>query len=120
MNQLILQQGAAKELAHFPHILEFAHKKNNTIQLNSFNSNVADCICLYYILEGKFSWIIDSQQHTLYPGDFAVVLPGQRIGGESGILNIGTLFWIKISTEDCGKAFVGQMERTYQKGKIIC
>ena len=118
MNQLILQQGASKELVHFPHILEFAHKKNNTIQLNSFNSNVTDCICLYYILEGKFTWIIDSQDHILYPGDFAIVLPGQCIGGESGILNIGTLFWIKISTQDCGKLLPGKWSGLTKKEKL--
>ncbi|QEC74830.1 AraC family transcriptional regulator [Mucilaginibacter ginsenosidivorax] len=118
MNHLILQQGKSKELAHFPHILEFAHKKNNTIQLNSFNSKVTDCICLYYILEGKFTWIIDLQEHTLYPGDFALVLPGQCIGGESGILNIGVLFWIKISTEDCGKLLLGKWSGLTKKEKL--
>ncbi|TFF37506.1 AraC family transcriptional regulator [Mucilaginibacter psychrotolerans] len=118
MNQLILQQGLSKELAHFPHILEFAHKKNNTIQLNSFSSNVADCICLYYILEGKFTWIIDSQEHTLYPGDFAMVLPGQCIGGQSSIMNIGALFWIKISTEDNGRLLLGKWSGLTKKEKV--
>jgi AraC family transcriptional activator of mtrCDE len=118
MNQLILQQGISKELVHFPHILEFAHKKNSTIQLNSFNSNVTDCICLYYIAEGKFTWIIDLQQHTLYPGDFAVVLPGQRIGGESGILNIGALFGVKISAGDCGKLLLGKWSGLTKKEKL--
>lgn len=114
----MLQQGIAKELVHFPHILEFAYKKNNTIQLNSFNSNVTDCICLYYILEGKFNWIIDLQQHTLYPGDFAVILPGQRIGGESGILNIGALFGLKISAEDCGKLLLGKWSGLTKNEKL--
>jgi AraC family transcriptional activator of mtrCDE len=118
MNQLILQQGISKELVHFPHILEFAHKKNSTIQLNSFNSNVTDCICLYYIAEGKFTWMIDLQQHTLYPGDFAVVLPGQRIGGESGILNIGALFGVKISAGDCGKLLLGKWSGLTKKEKL--
>jgi len=118
MNQLIFRQGISKELVHFPHILEFAHKKNNTIQLNSFNSNVTDCICLYYILEGKFTWTIDLQQHTLYPGDFAVVLPGQCIGGESGVLNIGALFGIKISTDDCGRLLLGKWSGLTKKEKL--
>ena len=108
MIQLILQQGVSKELVNFPHILEFAHKKNSTIQLNSFSSNVVGCICLYYILDGKFDWVIDSQHHTLYPGDFAVVLPGQRIGGESDVLNIGTLYWIKLLVDDSGKLLIGK------------
>jgi len=108
MIQLILQQGVSKELVNFPHILEFAHRKNSTIQLNSFSSNVMECICLYYILDGKFDWVIDGQLHTLYPGDFAVVLPGQRIGGESDVLNIGTLYWVKLMVDDSGKLLIGK------------
>ena len=103
---------------NFPHILEFAHKKNSTIQLNSFSSKVTGCICLYYILDGKFNWLIDSQLHTLYPGDFAVVLPGQSIGGESNVLNIGTLYWIKIAVDDGGKLLMGKWSGLNKNEKL--
>jgi len=108
MNQWLLQQGASKELVHFPHILEFAYKKNTTIQLSSFDIKVASCICMYCILDGKFDWLIDSREHMLYPGDFVVILPGQSLGGQNGVLNIGTLFWIKILVEDSGKLIDGK------------
>jgi AraC-like DNA-binding protein len=118
MNQQILQQGASKELVHFPHILEFAYKKNTTIQLNSFDTKVTACICLYYIVDGKFDWIINSQVFTLYPGDFAVILPGQSLGGQSGVLNIGSLFWIKILVDDAGK-FIGNKWSGLSKAEKI-
>lgn len=118
MIQLILQQGVSKELVNFPHILEFAYKKNSTIQLNSFSSTVAGCISLYYILDGKFNWMIDSQPHTLFPGDFAVILPGQHFGGESNVLNIGTLYWIKIAADEGGKPLIGKWSGLNKNEKL--
>jgi AraC family transcriptional regulator, activator of mtrCDE len=99
MNQFILQQGQAAELHAFPHIMEFALKKNNSIQLNSFHTTAAETIRIYYVIEGKFEWIIDSKSHVLFPGDLALILPGQNFGGEKGILNIGSLLWIHLHVE---------------------
>jgi AraC-like DNA-binding protein len=99
MNQFILQQGHARELHAFPHILEFALKKNNSIQLNSLHATSTDSIRIYFIVDGKFDWIIDKQNHVLYPGDLAIILPGQTFGGEKDILNIGTLLWVHLRFE---------------------
>lgn len=118
MNQLILHQGASKELAAFPHILEFAYKKNTTIQLNSFDTRVNSCICLYYIVDGKFDWIIDLRQHALYPGDFAVILPGQSLGGQSNVLNIGTLYCIKILVDNDSKLLLGKWSGLNKNEKL--
>lgn len=101
MNHTLLKQGVCKELEDFPYILEFAHKKNSTIQFNSFDVKVSNSLCIYFVLEGKFSWIIDSTEHTLYPGDLAIILPGQQCGNKESILNIGTIMWIKL---DVGKS----------------
>lgn len=114
----MLQQGVSKELVNFPHILEFTYKKISTIQLNSFSSKVTECICLYYILDGKFNWIIDSQPHTLFPGDFAVILPGQSVGGESNVLNIGTLYCVKIAIDDAGKLLIGKWSGLNKNEKL--
>ncbi|MEO7990856.1 MAG: AraC family transcriptional regulator [Chryseolinea sp.] len=100
MNQFILQQGHARELRSFPHILEFALKKNNSIQLNSLHSTCTDSMRIYFILDGKFEWIIGEQSHILYPGDLALVLPQQTFRGEKDILNIGTLSWIYLQIEE--------------------
>jgi len=99
MNQFVLQQGHARELLSFPHILEFALKKNNSIQLNSLNPTASEGVRIYVIVEGKFEWIIGNQKYILYPGDLALVLPGQTFSGEKDILNICTLFSIHIQVE---------------------
>ena len=95
MHSVVLKKGCA-ELASFPHIVEFALKKNSTIQFDSFQPAAAKSLRLYYIVEGKFEWFIGKQPYILYPGDMAVVLPGQLQGGEKGFLNIGTLAWLHI------------------------
>lgn len=96
MNQFVLQQPNSKELEAFPHVVEFALKKNNTIQLNSLDTAVTDDLRIYYIIEGKFEWLINKQPFTLYPGDLAIVLPGQELCGQNSFLDIGTLCWIHI------------------------
>ncbi|HEY0245533.1 MAG TPA: AraC family transcriptional regulator [Mucilaginibacter sp.] len=104
MNQFLLQQGTSKELEPFPHIIEFALKKNSTIQLNSLDTAITNTLRIYYIFEGKFEWIINQQHHMLYPGDMAIVLPGQELSGENAFLNIGTLCWINIHLDKLDSA----------------
>ncbi len=99
MNQFFLQQGQSKELHGFSHILEFALKKNNNTQLHSLHPMSTEYLRVYAVLEGKFEWIIGSNKFNLYPGDLAVILPGQVFGGENGILQIGTLTWINLRVE---------------------
>lgn len=99
MNQFTLQQGFSRELELFPHIKEFVLRKNSTIQLESFVVSTSDTLRIYYVVDGKFEWAINRQQHVLYPGDVALVLPGQEVGGPKGYLDIGTLFWLHIQVE---------------------
>lgn len=96
MNQFVLQQGRSGELQLFPHITELGAKKNTSIQLNSFPESITDSLRIYYVIEGKYEWRIHQQQHLLYPGDVALVLPGQRFGSEKGFLEIGSISWIHI------------------------
>src|SRR5687767_12556777 len=99
MNQFVLQQGRSTELRLFPHILEVGIKKNGSIQLNAFLTTVTEGIRLYYILEGKFEWRINQQSHILYPGDVALILPGQSFGSDNGVLEIGSYTWIHLSIQ---------------------
>ncbi len=99
MNQFFLQQGASGELRLFPHIVELALKKNNAIQFDSLHTTATDSLRIYCVIDGKFEWIIHEQQHILYPGDVAMILPGQKFGGGKGFLDIGTLSWINIKIE---------------------
>jgi AraC-like DNA-binding protein len=96
MTQYLLQKDA-KELHAFPHINEFGLKKNNTIQFNSLKKEAVPFHRFYYVIDGRFDWIIEGQHHILYPGDLAVVLPGQCFGGEKDLLDIGTVSWLHLS-----------------------
>jgi AraC-like DNA-binding protein len=110
MNQFVLQQGRSGELHVFPHITELGAKKNASIQLNSFPETIAESVRVYYIIEGKFEWRINQQQHLLYPGDVALVLPGQRFGSEKGFLEIGGISWIHLHVQklENGRLVPGQ------------
>ncbi|RAI89918.1 AraC family transcriptional regulator [Algoriphagus yeomjeoni] len=94
------------EVDRFPHIVEFGLRNNNSVTLDSFEVRKANYLQLYYIVDGKFDWIINGKNETLYPGDSALILPGQEIGGAHGYFGIGTLYWIylkveKIDSEGC-------------------
>src|SRR5689334_6187886 len=110
MNQFFLQHGRSKELEAFAHILEFGIRKNTSIQLDSFSATTTESIRIYYILDGKFEWVIKDQHHLLYPGDLAVVLPGQSFRGERDFMDIGSFIWINIqidNMESNGKLVLG-------------
>jgi AraC-like DNA-binding protein len=100
MNEFCLQQGHSGELELFPHIREFSLVKNNTIQLDSFAISVSDTLRVYGIIDGKFHWLINHANHTLYPGDVALILPGQEISGSNGVLDIGTVFRLFIKVHE--------------------
>jgi AraC-like DNA-binding protein len=51
------------------------------------------------VVDGKFEWRIHQQPHLLYPGDAALILPGQAFGSEKGFLEIGTISWIHVNIQ---------------------
>ncbi|MFL5808694.1 MAG: helix-turn-helix domain-containing protein [Flavisolibacter sp.] len=113
MNQYFLKK-ECKELHAFPHIVEFAHKKINTIQFESLKKERSALLRFYYVMDGRFDWMIDDQHHILYPGDLAVILPGQSFGGEKDLLDIGTVSWIHLELEQLernGKIAMGKWSR---------
>jgi AraC-like DNA-binding protein len=96
MNQYFLKK-ECKELHAFPHIIEFALKKINTIQFDSLKKETSEFFRFYYVTDGRFDWIIENEHHILYPGDLAIILPGQRFGGEKDLLDIGTVSWMHLA-----------------------
>jgi len=98
MNQYHLKK-ECKELHAFPHILEFASKKISTIQFGSLKKETVNFLRFYYVIDGRFDWVIDEKHYILYPGDFAVILPGQCFGGEKDLLDIGTVSWMHLEME---------------------
>lgn len=107
MNQYLLKKDC-KELHAFPHIIEFALKKINTIQFDSLKKESVDFLRFYYVIDGRFDWIIDNQHHILYPGDLAVILPGQRFGGEKDLFDIGSVSWLHLGLRQLSRH--GKME----------
>jgi AraC family transcriptional activator of mtrCDE len=115
MNQSCFQQGVSPQLVAFPHILELSLVKNSTIQLNSFEKEVLECICIFLIVEGKFEWYIDGKPYTVYPGDLAILLPGQHIAGANGLLNIGSFYSLRIAAQTSAKALLSKWSLLHPK-----
>ncbi len=99
MSHLILQQHVSPELGAFPHLAGFACRKIQQVHLNSFPVAVSGCLQVWYVQEGKFEWLINQRQEMLYPGDAAIVLPGQSIGSEKGWLDVGTCWALDVVPE---------------------
>jgi len=97
MNQYLLRM-ESKELQVFPYIIELAFKKITTIQFNSLKKEAKNFLRFYYVIDGKFEWIINNECHILFPGDLALVLPNQVFGGEKDFLDIGTVAWLHIES----------------------
>ncbi|RYY61751.1 MAG: AraC family transcriptional regulator [Chitinophagaceae bacterium] len=97
MNQFVLRNRTARELALFPQIDEIGIVKNTAIRLGGFPCVSDGSLKIYYIQEGKFEWKLCSHVYQLFPGDAAVVMPGMDIGNPDGVLEIGTFSWIHLS-----------------------
>jgi AraC-like DNA-binding protein len=97
MNQFVLQHGKSAELLLFPHILEVGIKKNGAIRLNTFSTTITQSLRIYYILDGRFEWLIGNQPYIFYPGDVALVLPGLSLGSDNDVLEIGSFTWIDLN-----------------------
>ncbi len=126
-SQFTLSQGVSHELEFFPQIKELGLKKNNSIHLGSFPVKVSESLNIYFVVDGKFEWSINKQHLLLYPGDTAIVLPGQEIGGSNGYFGIGTVFWLHLHVEKMkpdnkfilGKWSALSESETHAIGKIL-
>ena len=110
MNHFLLKK-ESKELQLFPHIHELGSKKSSTILFNSLKKESSKALRFYYVVDGKYEWIIDQRHYILYPGDLAIILPGQLFGGEKDFLDIGTISWLCVQSsqlEPKGKIAIGK------------
>ena len=113
MNQYSFKK-ECEELHAFAHIIEFASKKINTIQFDTLKKQSADYFRYYYVNDGRFDWVIEEKHYVLFPGDLAVILPGQSFGGEKDFLDIGTISWMHLELEQFeknGKIAMGKWSR---------
>jgi len=119
MNSFLLTR-LSKELAPFPHIAEFGLRKCNTVQFNSLRISTKPGLRLYYVLQGKFNWVIGKNSVVLYPGDVALVLPGMSFGGAGNYYDIGAVIWIDIALDESqpiNQNFPGQWSQLNAKEK---
>ena len=113
MNQYFFKRESI-ELDAFPHIVELVSKKINVIQFDSLKKQVSGFLSFYYVVDGRFDWVIDEKHYVLYPGDLAVILPGQSFGGVKDLLDIGTVSWMHLVLEQFernGKIDMGKWSR---------
>jgi AraC-like DNA-binding protein len=102
MNQHLLKK--LQELQVFPYIIDLAFRKTTTIQFNSLKKECKKFIRFYYVIDGKFEWIIEKEHYVLFPGDLAIVLPNQAFGGKKDFMDIGTVAWLYIELEQLEKS----------------
>jgi len=103
MNQYLLKK-KSKELQVFPYVIDLAFRKTSTIQFNSLKKESKEFFRFYYVIDGRFEWLINEQHYILYPGDLAVILPGQAFGGEKNFMDIGTVAWLHIEVDQSEKS----------------
>jgi AraC-like DNA-binding protein len=98
MNHFVLKKDC-RELHAFPHIMEYGFRKITTIQFDSLKREQSDYLRLYYVFDGRHEWMIADQREVFFPGDLAIVLPGQTFGGEKSLFDIGTIAWIHLEMQ---------------------
>ena len=117
MNQYLLKRDS-KELHAFPQVIEFALKKVSAIQFDTFKKEVSGLLRFYYVIEGRFDWMIDGQLYILYPGDFAVILPDQSFGGEKDLFDIGSIYRMHLKLQQFdrnGRMSMGKWSRLSER-----
>lgn len=97
--QFTLWHGISEELELFPKIIEFGFKKIDSIELGSFESRKSEDLQIWFVNSGKFEWIINGIYQVLIPGNTAIILPRQEIGGAKGFFNRGSLMYIKFCVD---------------------
>src|SRR5215213_3068109 len=102
MNQYLLKK-KSKELQVFPYVIDLAFRKTTTIQFDSLKKECENFLRFYYVVDGKFEWVIEKERYVLFPGDLAFVLPNQVFGGEKNFMDIGTVAWLHIEIEQLEK-----------------
>ncbi len=78
MDQFLFKKNTSVEIDSFPHVIEFALRKVTSITLNSMPELVCPFFRIYFIIDGKFDFLIENKPHTLLPGNAVMILPGQK------------------------------------------
>ena len=84
----------------FPHILEYGKQKFDKIFLNSLNFHYNKGIEFCYVHKGRYQWVVEDEEVTLYPGDTFITCPWELHGSKGGFLDLGVLSWLIIQPEE--------------------
>ncbi|MEP6674741.1 MAG: AraC family transcriptional regulator [Ferruginibacter sp.] len=102
MNQFALTQGISEEIQLFPHITEIGSLKNPSLQLDALPVTSVPGVKFFYVIEGKFQWSINNEEFTFFPGDMALILPGQHFGNANAVLEVGCFSWLQVQVQSKG------------------
>ncbi|MEO6852052.1 MAG: AraC family transcriptional regulator [Mucilaginibacter sp.] len=111
MDQFLFKKNISVEIDPFPQVIEFALRKVTSITLNSMPERVTPFFRIFFIIDGKFDFLIEDIDYTLLPGNVAVIPPGQKIAGKDNILNIGIISWLYVQFDKfdtTGKMIAGK------------
>ena len=112
----------SKELIPFPHVIDIGLEVINSIKLNSLPSLSVKNLQMYLVLDGRFNWLINSKHEVLYPGDTAVILPGQEFGGLYGHQDIGTLVRLQLRVQKIdtdGRIVLGKWSKLSKSERLV-
>ncbi|MET0243846.1 MAG: AraC family transcriptional regulator [Flavitalea sp.] len=97
MTPFVFQQGCT-ELLSFGYLNELGLKKHSAIRFDSIRHTTTNSLRLYYVIDGRFEWIIGDTKYLIYPGDIGVIKPGSSFGCTTDCFHAGTVTWINIAT----------------------
>ncbi len=80
----------------FPQILEYGKQKFDKIFLNSLNFHYNKGFEFCFVHKGRYQWVVEGQEFTLYPGDTFITCPWELHGSKGGVLDLGILSWLII------------------------
>jgi mannose-6-phosphate isomerase-like protein (cupin superfamily) len=83
----------------FPHILEYGKQKFDKVFLNSLNLHYHKGVEFCYVHKGRYNWVVEDNEYTLYPGDTFITCPWELHGGKRGSLDLGILSWLIIQPD---------------------
>ncbi len=92
MNIFSLNSYKSTELESFKHIAEFSKSKIQSVHTLNTAANIGGGLRFVFVLEGKFEWLLDAKEITVYPNDLVIIKPHLAISNKPGYFENGTFY----------------------------